>query len=279
MNATTATVTTWRVVGYREAAYQACPGGPVQPGGCCENCGQGIRYVVTVQDDATGRRMDVGRDCAVTLEGGPDLAAIRRAEREWEHAQYLASPEYAERKVRAEALEAMRNEARSAAPVRYALELAVLADIRASVWVTDNGKATAQQVTEAILDGRSGGADSWDDDRREHLANDAFRAYLPAPKHHEAAVGVRVRCVICTLVRTGSFQTEFGTTFVETFVCADGSTLVWKGKGAFVPNEGYSGTRPVAIGERVLLTGTVKGHGEYRGMPQTNVTRCKVSPA
>jgi uncharacterized OB-fold protein len=48
-----------------------------------------------------------------------------------------------------------------------------------------------------------------------------------------------------------------------------GNVLVW-----------FTSSAPeVEIGDRVRLTGTVKRHGEYQGVRQTVMTRCKVAPS
>jgi len=40
----------WRVIGWTEKVYQPAPGMPYRAAGSCEQCGQGIRYVVTVKN-------------------------------------------------------------------------------------------------------------------------------------------------------------------------------------------------------------------------------------
>lgn len=69
------------------------------------------------------------------------------------------------------------------------------------------------------------------------------------------------------LVRRGSYDTMYGTTMVYTFETDDGHQLVWK-TGSWLEQE---------IGSEVTLKGTVKAHTEYKGIKQTELTRCKVA--
>jgi hypothetical protein len=66
----------FRIVGSFEAVYQACPGAPVQAGGTCDYCANGIRYVCRVRS-ADGREFNVGCDCAMSVgdEGLRKVAA------------------------------------------------------------------------------------------------------------------------------------------------------------------------------------------------------------
>ncbi len=57
---------TWKVVKFEEKVFQPAPGLPWRAAGCCDKCGQSIRYVVTLKS-SDGREMSVGQDCAVTL--------------------------------------------------------------------------------------------------------------------------------------------------------------------------------------------------------------------
>ena len=69
------------------------------------------------------------------------------------------------------------------------------------------------------------------------------------------------------LVRRGSYDTMYGTTFVYTFEDAQGHQLVWK-TGTWLEQE---------VDSQVALKGTIKAHTEYKGTKQTELTRCKVS--
>ena len=52
----------FKIVGSYECKFQACPGAPVQCGGSCDYCGQGIMYAVAIKS-ADGQTFKVGCDC------------------------------------------------------------------------------------------------------------------------------------------------------------------------------------------------------------------------
>lgn len=52
----------------------------------------------------------------------------------------------------------------------------------------------------------------------------------------------------------------------------DGNILVWT-------TTGYGVSSDIHRGDKIILRGTVKGHSEYRGEKQTELTRCKVKVA
>lgn len=69
-----------------------------------------------------------------------------------------------------------------------------------------------------------------------------------------------------TLIRRGNYDTMYGTTFVYTFEDADGHQLVWK----------TTNWLEQKVDAQVTLKGTIKAHSEYKGIKQTELTRCKV---
>ena len=79
----------FRCIGYYEAKWQAHPGAPVQPGTCCDYCGQGIINAFKIRS-RDGREFKVGSDCvARTGDAGlirsykkhPEVRAAARAKR------------------------------------------------------------------------------------------------------------------------------------------------------------------------------------------------------
>lgn len=71
----------FRCIGFGVETYQACPGAPVQPGTCCDFCGNGIMNVFRVRG-ADGRVFKVGCDCvAKTGDAGlrREVDELRRA--------------------------------------------------------------------------------------------------------------------------------------------------------------------------------------------------------
>lgn len=68
------------------------------------------------------------------------------------------------------------------------------------------------------------------------------------------------------LIRRGAFTTNWGTTLVYTFTDSKDHQFVWK-----------TGTSwDVSEGTKITLRGTVKAHSEYRGVRQTELTRCRI---
>lgn len=68
------------------------------------------------------------------------------------------------------------------------------------------------------------------------------------------------------LVRRAGFDTQWGTTFVYTFVDSEGHQFIWK-TGCYLDQ---------SEGSTLVLRGTIKAHSEYRGARQTELTRCKI---
>lgn len=69
------------------------------------------------------------------------------------------------------------------------------------------------------------------------------------------------------LVRRGSYDTRYGTTMVYTFEDDNGHQFVWK-TGTWLDNN---------IGDSITISGTIKDHTEYKGVKQTELTRCKIA--
>ena len=68
-----------------------------------------------------------------------------------------------------------------------------------------------------------------------------------------------------TLIKSFSYETQYGITKIYKFQDKEGNILVWKtGSRSFEENKDYK------------LKGTIKEHGEYKGEKQTQITRCKV---
>jgi hypothetical protein len=57
----------FRLAGFSESTYQACPGAPTQPGTSCDACGTAIRYVCRIRS-SDGREFKVGTDCVMKLD-------------------------------------------------------------------------------------------------------------------------------------------------------------------------------------------------------------------
>jgi hypothetical protein len=280
----------WHVIGFRESTYQACQGAPVQAGSSCDKCGAGIRYVVTLRSDA-GAVLNVGRDCAVTLEGGPELAEIRAAERHEADRLYRESPEGRRSAAERADREAARAARAASAETDHALALFGLRAIEtgsASEWE----RSIAFGAITKILEGAPDAGCPFDDKLAGWLGNAWVRLQQAPACHYPAPVGTRVKNVVCTYLRGGAFEGAYGRVYVETFMTSAGEVLVWKGAGAWLPTteaeraelavaEGVQSIhaptlRRPNVGERLSVTATIKSHGDYQGAPQTTVTRAKV---
>jgi len=68
-----------------ERVYQACHGAPVQPGGTCDHCGNGIRYCYQIRS-ADGRLSEVGCDCVRKTHDTALDAKVKAAKRTFRHA-------------------------------------------------------------------------------------------------------------------------------------------------------------------------------------------------
>lgn len=75
-------------------------------------------------------------------------------------------------------------------------------------------------------------------------------------------ITVKVKSVKCVT----SWETAYGTTRIYKILDEIGNVFTWK-TGTFLEEEtpGFS------------LVGTVKAHNEYRGIKQTELTRCRVA--
>lgn len=87
------------------------------------------------------------------------------------------------------------------------------------------------------------------------------------PSSYQGKVGDKVEIEI-TVERCSTFETQFGNKHINTMRDAAGNCYVWK-------------TSSVAMkaGEQRFVTGTVKAHTEYKGLKQTELTRCTVFTA
>lgn len=104
---------------------------------------------------------------------------------------------------------------------------------------------------------------------RESLAKRTY-VYPPKPIYTSEYVGNAGDKIITVvrLIKKTSFKSSFGYnqyTNVYTFEDEKHNYLVWK----------TSSTIDVKEDDRVMLTGTIKEHGEYNGVKQTYVIRCK----
>jgi len=68
------------------------------------------------------------------------------------------------------------------------------------------------------------------------------------------------------IVHIGGYETMYGFITVYTFVDSGFHQFVWKTS---------SSLGEINAGDSLKLKGTIKAHSEYRGLRQTELTRCK----
>ncbi len=253
---------TWKVIGFMtRQPITICPGVTHPNTASCEKCGQSIKHVVSMLS-SEGHRLDVGEDCAVTLQGGEILRQIRNAQRAWEREEderlYGAERRMkAAEKLAAEKVQALKNE-ETYGMALFAIRL-VLASGKASDW-------DAKECTHMLGQFESGKR-YWDLDEKElNTIGKAYRnAILPESKHI-GIIGGKVETV-AILERVGGFDTMYGIKYIFNFRTADGAVIVWFTTGGTLSQND--------IGSEVKIKGTVKEHSDYKGTAQTVLTRCK----
>lgn len=92
---------------------------------------------------------------------------------------------------------------------------------------------------------------------------DALQAAL-SPSKHQGEVGLRMKGLELTCIGVHEFEHDYGYSAFVTFVDSTGNIFKWKASANWPENGGL-----------VILTGTVKEHGEYNGKLETALTRCK----
>lgn len=66
------------------------------------------------------------------------------------------------------------------------------------------------------------------------------------------------------IVKTGSYESKYGITYIYTIHTTDNYVLVW------------STNKVLDTGLKATFKGTIKDHDEYNGQKQTKITRCKI---
>lgn len=111
----------------------------------------------------------------------------------------------------------------------------------------------------------------------------------PSNSGHIGTVGERLT-VTAKYIRSASWEVNYGnkggkgwwgylseqTQYLHTFEDESGNVLVWKTTSPIAREVGDHYI-DVNKGETVTVKGTVKEHGEYKGIKQTVLTRCKIS--
>lgn len=77
----------------------------------------------------------------------------------------------------------------------------------------------------------------------------------------------RITVEVCEIKCVTSWETDYGTTHIYKIIDKVGNVLTWKSSKCILDENIKS------------ITGTVKGHTEYRGVKQTELTRCRLNIA
>ena len=79
-------------------------------------------------------------------------------------------------------------------------------------------------------------------------------------------IGERLRDIPVVVCNIGGFDSPYGYKWVYTFEDEEGNRYTW-----FTTSQ-----QAISIGSSVGLTGTIKGHVEYKGVETTQLTRCSL---
>ena len=96
---------------------------------------------------------------------------------------------------------------------------------------------------------------------------DAARKAPPNPSGHVGCVGDDGAWKV-TLTRHSSFDTQYGTSHIYVMRADDGNLFKW------MTSKGGEMTQ----GETYIIAGTIKKHDDYKGVKETQLTRCAVHP-
>jgi hypothetical protein len=92
---------------------------------------------------------------------------------------------------------------------------------------------------------------------------------------HVGSVGERLKGIVARITMTRAIEGYWGETILYVFEDEGGNKFKWfaSSSSAIVIKEGLD------VGDDVILTGTVKKHGEYRGVKETILSRCIIRKA
>ena len=104
------------------------------------------------------------------------------------------------------------------------------------------------------------------------LVREAERKARAAAEQHSKHVGnegERITFEVASTRVVTSWETDYGTMWLVKFVSVDGNVFMWKASTLRALPDDFELIKTV--------TGTVKGHDEFRGIKQTFINRCKVT--
>ncbi len=144
----------FRVVGFSESKYQACPGAPIQPGSSCDYCGTGIMNVFLIKA-ACGKTFKVGCDCVAKVND-PRLVADVKVIQKQRRDEAKVKRHAADRQARKEAAEARYLSL--PADLREALENSeaeivqdIAKNVRRTGWISARQEAVVWRLSSAVV--------------------------------------------------------------------------------------------------------------------------------
>ena len=118
---------------------------------------------------------------------------------------------------------------------------------------------------------------TWDESTNSAFLKDGTREMIerifnPPEECHSAYVGEigeRLREIPVSIKNIGGFDSAYGYKWVYTFEDEEGNRYTWF----------TTAQQGVSIGMKVILTGTIKAHVEYKGAETTQLNRCVLKNA
>ena len=101
------------------------------------------------------------------------------------------------------------------------------------------------------------------------IAQAQKRAAEDQKSNHVGSVGERITITNAKLTLLTSWNSQFGYTYMYKLTDAQGNIFTWK-TGKWLSNTDD-------LPETITIKGTVKAHSEFRGVKQTELTRCSVA--
>ncbi|NJN64477.1 MAG: hypothetical protein HC882_06080 [Acidobacteria bacterium] len=145
--------------------------------------------------------------------------------------------------------------------------------------LSDYGYNCRQALLSGVVTGRSAGIvaslyGGMMRSKRQAVEREA-RTKQTASSQHFGKVGEKVVLENVTIMGTRVIEGgQWGSTTLVTFLTADGNVAKW-----FASGWPFDFEVPDATGKVIHIKGTIKSHGEYRGVPETQLTRVSVAKA
>ena len=109
-----------------------------------------------------------------------------------------------------------------------------------------------------------------------------LKAMNPVISNHVGDVGQKKEFKL-TLEKVFSFEGQWGTSYIYSFLDESGNVVVYKGSKGFevvdptsIERLGYETNKYAAKGDKVSVIAKVKAHTDYKGTKQTIIERPKV---